>query len=58
MIRNGHIFYLVKWLGWDAPDDDTWEPEAHLTSCAYRIAQYQMNLPEFATVVDNPADIA
>ena len=29
-LRKGKPEYLVKWKGWEDPDDNTWEPVAHL----------------------------
>ena len=29
-LRKGKAEYLVKWKGWEDPDDNTWEPIAHL----------------------------
>ena len=31
--RRGKAYFLVKWEGYDDEDDNTWEPEAHLTTC-------------------------
>jgi hypothetical protein len=28
------VEYLVKWKGWENPDDNTWEPVEHL-ECKY-----------------------
>lgn len=30
---NKKPFYYIKWLGWDKPEDNTWEPIEHLRSC-------------------------
>jgi hypothetical protein len=52
-IRDGTLYYLVKWLGYDSPGDDTWEPESHLAGCLGLLTEYQLHLPEFATVVSH-----
>ena len=31
--RRGKAYFLVKWEGYDDEADNTWEPEAHLTTC-------------------------
>ena len=31
--RRGKAYFLVKWEGYDGAEDNTWEPEAHLTTC-------------------------
>ena len=37
--RKGKVEYLVKWKGWDNPDDNTWEPIANL-ECKELIEEY------------------
>ena len=29
-LNNGNIEYLIKWKGYNMPDDDTWEPKSNL----------------------------
>ena len=29
-MENGVVQYLVKWKGWEDPDDNTWEPIGNL----------------------------
>ena len=41
-LRKGKAEYLVKWKGWDDPDDNTWEPVAHL-ECKELIDEYEKN---------------
>ena len=39
-LRKGKAEYLVKWKGWEDPDDNTWEPVAHL-DCKELIDEYE-----------------
>jgi len=39
-LRKGKAEYLVKWKGWEDPDDNTWEPIAHL-DCKDLIDEYE-----------------
>ena len=41
-LRKGKAEYLVKWKGWEDPDDNTWEPIAHL-DCKELIEEYERN---------------
>jgi hypothetical protein len=49
-IALGHLFVLVKWLGYDDPADLTWEPIAHMTRCPRKLVEYQQRLPPFSVV--------
>lgn len=39
--RKGKTEYLVKWKGWDNPDDNTWEPVENLESSEELIKEYE-----------------
>jgi hypothetical protein len=39
-IRDGRIYYQVRWAGWP-PDCDTFEPPEHLTNCAQAMSEWQ-----------------
>ena len=39
-LRKGKAEYLVKWKGWEDPDDNTWEPIAHLDCKVVEIYTY------------------
>ena len=51
--RKGKLEYLVKWKGWDNPDDNTWEPIAHL-DCRELIDEYEAANPETVEVDKKP----
>ena len=38
--RKGVVEYLVKWTGWENPDDNTWEPIDNL-ECQELIEEYE-----------------
>ena len=42
------VLYLVKWEGFDGEDDNTWEPQKHLSDCAEKLAAYWEAHPESA----------
>ena len=42
------VLYLVKWEGFDGEDDNTWEPQKHLSDCAEKLAAYWQAHPESA----------
>ncbi|KAJ4474451.1 hypothetical protein J3R30DRAFT_3509183 [Lentinula aciculospora] len=37
---DGEWLYLVKWFGYNDPDDDTWEPEKHIADCQRLLASF------------------
>lgn len=36
-IKNGKIYYLIKWKGYD---EKTWEPESNIINCAEALAEF------------------
>lgn len=47
-IIRGRLQYFVKWLGWDNPEDNTWEPEENLLHCPRILREYMSKIPEVA----------
>ena len=39
--KDGIKYYHVKWIGYDDPDDLTWEPIEHLKNCRKSIEAYE-----------------
>ncbi|KAK9430286.1 hypothetical protein V1505DRAFT_371760 [Lipomyces doorenjongii] len=40
--RDGHIEYLVVWLGWN---EQGWEPLEHLQHCTDRLREFHARFP-------------
>ncbi|KAJ3997117.1 hypothetical protein F5050DRAFT_1754306 [Lentinula boryana] len=38
--EDGRWEYLVKWFGYDTPDDDTWEPPEHIANCQRLLSSF------------------
>ncbi|GAO46973.1 hypothetical protein G7K_1187-t2 [Saitoella complicata NRRL Y-17804] len=38
--QSGEYEYEIKWLGYDAPEDNTWQPESELDSCRDMLEAY------------------
>ena len=45
---NGKLYYHVKWIGYDNPDELTWEPYTNLVHCQELIDSYfrSLNIPK------------
>ena len=43
-IVEGKVFYEIKWLGYDNPDDLTWEPIENCANCQIKIAEFEEGL--------------
>eukprot|EP01087_Luapelamoeba_hula_P005577 TRINITY_DN1562_c1_g1_i2.p1 TRINITY_DN1562_c1_g1~~TRINITY_DN1562_c1_g1_i2.p1 ORF type:complete len:878 (+),score=243.61 TRINITY_DN1562_c1_g1_i2:3-2636(+) len=43
-MRHRKMHYLVKWRGWDNPQDNTWEPRDHLGNCEQKIQEFEARL--------------
>ena len=39
--KGGQVEYLVKWKGYDDPDDNTWEPADNLKEAEALIKKYE-----------------
>jgi hypothetical protein len=52
----GHVFYLVKWAGWNDPRDMTWEPDENIKDCRYHLFLYQKTLVPFSIVAPPARD--
>jgi len=44
--KGGQVEYLVKWKGYDDPDDNTWEPADNLKEAEALIKKYEKDLSE------------
>jgi chromobox protein 1 len=49
-IVAGEVWYLVKWQGWDDPQDLTWEPQINMKRASFKVSDYQRKLPSFSIV--------
>lgn len=47
-IVRGRLQYYVKWVGWDNPEDNTWEPEENLIQCPRLLRAYMLKFSEIA----------
>ena len=52
------VLYLVKWEGFDGEDDNTWEPQKHLSDCAEKLAAYWEAHPESAGAKKHAEELA
>ena len=41
---KGGVEYLVKWKGFDNPEDDTWEPSENLEGAEVEIKKFEESL--------------
>jgi len=39
--RRGKLEYLIKWAGYDNPDDNTWEPVENVIGCLDLVREYE-----------------
>ena len=49
--KGGQVEYLVKWKGYDDPDDNTWEPADNLKEAEALIKKYEKVLVSESTTV-------
>lgn len=47
--------YLIKWEGYDKPEDNTWEPEAHVTGCTELLRNFHAERLRLASLGDEAA---
>ncbi|KAK9330825.1 hypothetical protein V1520DRAFT_109375 [Lipomyces starkeyi] len=38
--KKGEMLFYIKWLGYDKPEDDSWEPEANLEGAREMVEEY------------------
>ncbi|KAK9255265.1 hypothetical protein V1507DRAFT_440963 [Lipomyces tetrasporus] len=38
--KKGELLFYIKWLGYDKPEDDSWEPESNLVGAREMVEEY------------------
>jgi hypothetical protein len=62
VVRDGVHYFLVKWVGYDNPQDNTWEQESSLTRCRRLLREFRAHRdpvePEFPSPPTGPSPYA
>lgn len=45
-LDHGKLYYLVKWEGYENPNDNTWEPPAHLKNSEELVRKFHNEYPD------------
>ncbi|KAH7725072.1 heterochromatin-associated protein [Aphelenchoides avenae] len=56
--KNGKVHYQIKWVGYDDPEDITWEPFDNCWHCIDKIIEYDESLKKGKQAPQKPKEAA